>query len=75
MLVVMGLYCMDVIIYIFRLLEKCLSYDLSLDRYKYETSIRHFSESNVTETIMPCLATGNHSHEDEFITAESQRGE
>ncbi|XP_060759022.1 solute carrier organic anion transporter family member 1C1-like isoform X2 [Neoarius graeffei] len=41
--------------------------------YKYETSIRHFSESNVTETIMPCLATGNHSHEDEFITAESQK--
>lgn len=66
---------MDVLIYMFALLEKLLSYILSLDRYKYETTITHVTESSETESIFPCLANGSHSQEDESRTAESQTGE
>ncbi|KAK2832412.1 hypothetical protein Q7C36_015874 [Tachysurus vachellii] len=40
--------------------------------YQYETSITHFSESNETESILPCLPTGSHSQVDESSTHESQ---
>lgn len=66
---------MDVIIYMFALPEMYLSYDISLDRYKYETTIKQFSEVNDTESVFPCLSNGSHSQDDESSTTESQAGE
>ncbi|XP_076860863.1 solute carrier organic anion transporter family, member 1D1 [Brachyhypopomus gauderio] len=36
--------------------------------YKYETTISHFSESNMSETILPCLANGSHPDMDPHVT-------
>ncbi|XP_062852544.1 solute carrier organic anion transporter family member 1C1-like [Trichomycterus rosablanca] len=41
-------------------------------KYKYETTITHFSETNDTESILPCLPVGSHAHGDEPLTAESR---
>ncbi|KAM9467570.1 solute carrier organic anion transporter family, member 1D1 isoform 1-T1 [Clarias gariepinus] len=40
--------------------------------YKYETTIKQFSEVNDTESVFPCLSNGSHSQDDESSTTESQ---
>ncbi|XP_016378072.1 solute carrier organic anion transporter family member 1C1-like [Sinocyclocheilus rhinocerous] len=42
--------------------------------YKYETSISHFSASNDTESILPCLTNGSLTHDNEIPTVEIQAG-
>ncbi|XP_030636058.1 solute carrier organic anion transporter family, member 1D1 isoform X2 [Chanos chanos] len=40
--------------------------------YKYETTITHYPETNVTKPVLPCLANGTNPLEDEPPSAESQ---
>ncbi|XP_066524113.1 solute carrier organic anion transporter family, member 1D1 isoform X2 [Hoplias malabaricus] len=40
--------------------------------YKYETTISHVSQTNVTETILPCLDNGSHPLGDAPHSAETQ---
>ncbi len=42
-------------------------------RYKYETAISHFSASNGTENILPCLSNGSLA-QDEIPTVEIEAG-
>uniref|UniRef100_A0A671QWG2 Solute carrier organic anion transporter family member n=1 Tax=Sinocyclocheilus anshuiensis TaxID=1608454 RepID=A0A671QWG2_9TELE len=40
--------------------------------YKYETTISHFSASNGTESILPCVTNGSIAHDHEIPTVEIQ---
>uniref|UniRef100_A0A672M1D5 Solute carrier organic anion transporter family member n=1 Tax=Sinocyclocheilus grahami TaxID=75366 RepID=A0A672M1D5_SINGR len=40
--------------------------------YKYETSISHFSASNDTESILPCLTNRSLTHDNEIPTVDIQ---
>uniref|UniRef100_A0A672LZE4 Solute carrier organic anion transporter family member n=1 Tax=Sinocyclocheilus grahami TaxID=75366 RepID=A0A672LZE4_SINGR len=42
--------------------------------YKYETSISHFSASNDTESILPCLTNRSLTHDNEIPTVDIQAG-
>ncbi|KAL1276066.1 hypothetical protein QQF64_035689, partial [Cirrhinus molitorella] len=40
--------------------------------YKYETTISHFSDSNGTESFLPCLTSGRLAQDNEIPTVETQ---